>query len=959
VVSPASTLPNWADELARFAPGLRLLPYWGASAERAALRKAFDPRRLGKPDAPFHVLVTSYQLLVSDERHFRRVKWRYMVLDEAQAIKSASSARWKTLLSFACRNRLLLTGTPVQNTMAELWALLHFIMPTLFDSHEQFATWFSRGVEGAVNDGGALNAHQLSRLHAILKPFMLRRVKTEVEAEMAPKTEVMVPCALSARQRALYAAVKDKISIADLLSGGALSEKKTLHLMNIVIQLRKVCNHPELFERRAPRAALRFAPPPPEHSCASTAAAAAATAAATTGPASAPMGAAAPAERLRAPGLAAAEVCLRIPVLLFRDGMRALPAHASGAARSGGAALADAGAMLSIWHAAVIHAGWRGAPAGTLAALSLDAVSERSGGTAWAFTRLVDASPAEAARLGGAACDALGRWVEHRLGRRAAGAAAAFWAREGTASALLSRRHRPLARAALLLPERLRSLRGLSAAPHAPPLLTPLATRLLRAADSLRLARCFLPAATAPPPALRCADPAVAAQQAALDADPWARWLLHAAGERVPPPAACAGAPAVARRATEHGPMHPAAALAALRWPLRPLLAPLRAALSAELRIQAYALAHALADSGKLQALDRLLRRLSQEGHKVLIFSQMTKMLNLLEDYCRYRKWRFLRLDGSSSIAERREMVSAFQSPGDTHFVFLLSTRAGGLGINLTAADTVIFYESDWNPTMDAQAMDRAHRLGQTRPVTVYRLVCAGSVEERIVRRAQQKQAVQALVMSGAPLPEGLDAGGASDDVFAPEEVVSLLLDDAEVEAQLATRVAPKSHRAPAWGGGRRALRMDGDGVATVAEAGGEDDDELAGGAAPAKRKAPAKPRVPRAPQAPKATGLFGTKLPQPPPMPPPVPPPLAAPVAKPAAAEPPPLAEPPAKRPKVEPPPAPPAAPQPVVMAPPAPPPPPPAPVPAEAEAAPPPSLFKIKFKVKFTAPPPEDEDA
>lgn len=136
-----------------------------------------DYRLLFLRGAGFHILVTSYQLLVSDEKYFRRVKWQYMVLDEAQAIKSASrfevlpvfvvindkntlvvvslkfcfetddSIRWKTLLSFNCRNRLLLTGTPIQNNMAELWALLHFIMPTLFDSHEQFNEWFSRGYD--------------------------------------------------------------------------------------------------------------------------------------------------------------------------------------------------------------------------------------------------------------------------------------------------------------------------------------------------------------------------------------------------------------------------------------------------------------------------------------------------------------------------------------------------------------------------------------------------------------------------------------------------------------------------------------------------------------------------------------------------------------------------------------------------------------------------------------------
>lgn len=119
-------------------------------------------------------------------------------------------------------------------------------------------------------------------------------------------------------------------------------------------------------------------------------------------------------------------------------------------------------------------------------------------------------------------------------------------------------------------------------------------------------------------------------------------------------------------------------------------------------------------------------------------------------------------------ISDRRDMVHHFQNNPDI-FVFLLSTRAGGLGINLTAADTVIFYESDWNPTMDLQAMDRAHRLGQTKDVTVYRFVCRDTIEENIIRRAREKETVQQLVMTGQTTREAAD-------VFAPEDVVSMLL---------------------------------------------------------------------------------------------------------------------------------------------------------------------------------------
>lgn len=181
-----------------------------------------------------------------------------------------------------------------------------------------------------------------------------------------------------------------------------------------------------------------------------------------------------------------------------------------------------------------------------------------------------------------------------------------------------------------------------------------------------------------------------------------------------------------------------------------------------------------ISDAGKLFVLDSLLARLKEGGHRVLIYSQMTRMIDLLEEYMSHRQYSYMRLDGSSKIHERRDMVADFQQRQDI-FVFLLSTRAGGLGINLTAADTVIFYDSDWNPTVDQQAMDRAHRLGQTRQVTVYRLICKGTIEERILQRAREKSEIQRMVIQG-----GSFKGKGGD--LKPKEVVSLLLDDDEIE---------------------------------------------------------------------------------------------------------------------------------------------------------------------------------
>lgn len=165
------------------------------------LRKFFHPRSFGSENSTFHIVITSYQLVVSDEKTFHRLKWQYIILDEAQAIKNVQSMRWKTLLSFSSRQKLLLTGTPIQNNMAELWALLHFIMPELFDSHEQFQEWFSKDIEAqASNDKHVLNQHQLQRLHAILKPFMLRRIKKDVEHELGQKYETQIKCEMTKRQ---------------------------------------------------------------------------------------------------------------------------------------------------------------------------------------------------------------------------------------------------------------------------------------------------------------------------------------------------------------------------------------------------------------------------------------------------------------------------------------------------------------------------------------------------------------------------------------------------------------------------------------------------------------------------------------------------------------------------------------------------------------------------------------
>ncbi|KAL1697101.1 SNF2 family DNA-dependent ATPase, partial [Schizophyllum commune] len=156
--------------------------------------------------------------------------------------------------------------------------------------------------------------------------------------------------------------------------------------------------------------------------------------------------------------------------------------------------------------------------------------------------------------------------------------------------------------------------------------------------------------------------------------------------------------------------------------------------------------------SGKMMVLERLLDELFRRKHKVLLFSQFTKMLDIIEDWAvEFKGWNLCRIDGQTPPLERRAEMDRFQTGGDAPdapCLFLLSTRAGGLGINLTAADTVIFYDQDWNPQMDAQAQDRAHRIGQTRPVLIFRLVSAHTIETKIMQRATEKRKLEALVIA-------------------------------------------------------------------------------------------------------------------------------------------------------------------------------------------------------------------
>ncbi|KAM9411834.1 uncharacterized protein ACWYII_026379 [Salvelinus alpinus] len=239
IIVPTSVMLNWEMELKRWCPGFKILTYYGSQKERKLKRQGWT-----KPNA-FHVCITSYKLVLQDHQAFRRKSWRYLILDEAQNIKNFKSQRWQSLLNFNSQRRLLLTGTPLQNSLMELWSLMHFLMPHVFQSHREFKEWFSNPLTGMIEGSQEYNEGLVKRLHKVLRPFLLRRIKVDVEKQMPKKYEHVVRCRLSKRQRFLYDDFMAQASTRETLANGHF-----MSVINILMQLRKVCNHPNLFDPR-------------------------------------------------------------------------------------------------------------------------------------------------------------------------------------------------------------------------------------------------------------------------------------------------------------------------------------------------------------------------------------------------------------------------------------------------------------------------------------------------------------------------------------------------------------------------------------------------------------------------------------------------------------------------------------------------------------------------------------
>ena len=178
IIVPTSVLLNWEMEFKRFCPAFKVLTYYGSAKARREKRRGWS-----KPNT-FHVCITSYQLAVVDAAVFRRRKWYYLALDEAQNIKNFKSQRWQTLLRFNTQRRLLLSGTPLQNSLVELWSLLHFLMPHIFESVSEFKYWFANPLNSMVEGERKISADIINRLHGVIRPFLLRRLKKDVAKQL-------------------------------------------------------------------------------------------------------------------------------------------------------------------------------------------------------------------------------------------------------------------------------------------------------------------------------------------------------------------------------------------------------------------------------------------------------------------------------------------------------------------------------------------------------------------------------------------------------------------------------------------------------------------------------------------------------------------------------------------------------------------------------------------------------
>ncbi|XP_078039449.1 lymphoid-specific helicase [Augochlora pura] len=484
IIAPLSTIPNWTAEFKRFAPKLPVKVLHGPEKERLIIQREIRQKyNITNTYSSQPIVLTTFEIPLYDKIFLRSQQWRYIVIDEGHRIKNFKCQLIKVLASCRSMNRLLLTGTPLQNNLSELWSLLNFLLPEIFDDLAVFESWFdAKEVQDTEGTKKLLKReqekHVLASLREILKPFMLRREKIHVCADIPPKKEVIVYAPLTELQHNLYLAVLNR----DLKMLSKIDDETSIYTDD--------------GKRRKRTCVLRNMVNDKDR----------------------------------------------------RNNMEEENLQDNFCQKSN---------SLSIWK-------------------QYTNVTERN------YEYLLNIT------------------IHHKF------------------------------------------------------------TMYKKIVNHPYLVHCPL--------------------------DPSGLPLINEDLIKV---------------------------------------------------------------SGKLLVLDLMLAKLKSMGHKILLFSTMTTILDKIEDYLSMRPYEYVRLDGKVQIEEREKNIAAFNSNPNI-FLFLLTTRAGGVGLNLATADTVIIYDSDWNPQMDIQAMARCHRIGQTKPIVIYRLCTKGTIDEIIIKRAEAKRVLEKMVISQA-----------------------------------------------------------------------------------------------------------------------------------------------------------------------------------------------------------------
>ncbi|KAF2189316.1 hypothetical protein K469DRAFT_701950 [Zopfia rhizophila CBS 207.26] len=666
VVVPTSVMLNWEMEFKKWCPGFKILTYYGDINERKKLRLGW--RNTGKD--MYNVIITSYQLILQDAAAFKMRAWHYLILDEAHNIKNFKSQRWQTLLNFRTERRLLLTGTPLQNNIDELWSLLYFLMPAGFAGEGRIAgleefTMALKNPTSQILEQGRLQLDAeaqkvVKKLHEVLRPYLLRRLKADVEKQMPAKYEHVVYCKLSKRQRQLYDGFMGRAKTKEILASG-----NYMSIINCLMSLRKVCNHPDLFETRAIVTSMAM-----------------------------PKSIAADFEikdfliRKRLyEGMEDKEVSLDALNLVFANREKTSMLHARRAQQ-----IRATQPLEDLIERQTRRLSSSPKPFNSALDSALSHVADKQNLAVRDHLQIclnLTLSRTQFLPIyGKGLIDRLTvNYQDYKFGAQTRPPKGPLGIkREGKKGKL--------------------GFRAPLSPVHAGKWHRRLCTPLFSLIPTLgQRAESLEPIITK----FSCITPAVAT-------DGLTSLTLSKRGVDL-----VRSSPLVRDR----DPFHEPRIRLSIAFP--------------DKRLLQY-------DCGKLQRLAVLLRDLQAGGHRALIFTQMTKVLDILEQFLNIHGHRYLRLDGATKVEQRQILTDRFNN--DPRILcFILSSRSGGLGINLTGADTVIFYDLDWNPAMDKQCQDRSHRIGQTRDVHIYKFVSEYTIEANILRKSNQKRLLDDVII--------------------------------------------------------------------------------------------------------------------------------------------------------------------------------------------------------------------